>query len=147
MPIDVGGLDSGSSSNSGNTSINEKKLDAFDPTAVPTVGALLAEIDAWDGGADGGANDEVNGAADDKADSGNANAGTTARKLADYEKTSLRPYVEYFRRFVGAVLRDEVAAGGAGSGNGSGNGGKTGRMEKRAKSGVDTSGGTDPMEF
>ena len=61
------------------------KLDEFDPLAVPTVQELLAEIDAWKG-EDGG--DEAKG-------------------ISDWEKTSLKPYVDYFRSFVNGVMKEE----------------------------------------
>jgi len=65
--------------------IDTNALGDFDPLGVPTVQGLLQEIDAWREGDDGG-----------------------ARTLQDWEKTSLRPYVEYFRSFVGALLKDEL---------------------------------------
>lgn len=58
-------------------------VDAFNPLTVPTVLELLEEVDAWEG---------------DKA------AG-----IQDWQKTSLRPYVEYFGSFVRALLKDEEA--------------------------------------
>lgn len=62
------------------------KLEEFDPTAVPTVQTLLGEIDAWAG---------EEGAGDDTA------------SIQDWEKTSLKPYIEQFRTFVNALLKDE----------------------------------------
>jgi DNA primase small subunit len=62
------------------------KLEEFDPTAVPTVQSLLGEIDAWT---------EEDGAGDAKAG------------IQDWEKTSLKPYIEQFRTFVNALLKDE----------------------------------------
>ncbi|KAI0432421.1 prim-pol domain-containing protein [Xylaria sp. FL1042] len=67
--------------------IDTSKLDEFDPTAVPTVQELLGEIDNW--------------IKEEDAPSGDGKA------LADWEKTSLKPYVEYFRAFVLALMRDE----------------------------------------
>ncbi len=66
--------------------IDTDKLDEFDPTAVPTVQELLGEIDSW---------------------TGEDPAGGDAKNPADWEKTSLKPYVEYFRSFVLALMRDE----------------------------------------
>ncbi|KAI5920567.1 hypothetical protein F4810DRAFT_682507 [Camillea tinctor] len=68
-----------------------QKIEAFDPLAVPTVQGLLAEIDAWDGG-------HV------KKEEGEGSAG---KSLQDWEKTSLRPYIEFFRGFVLALMKDE----------------------------------------
>lgn len=62
------------------------KLEEFDPTAVPTVQNLLGEIDAWT---------EEDGAGDAKT------------SIQDWEKTSLKPYIEQFRTFVSALLKDE----------------------------------------
>jgi DNA primase small subunit len=66
--------------------IDTNRLDEFDPTAVPTIQELLAEIDSWK-------------AEDD--------AGDKDKALADWEKTSLKPYIEQFRSFVLALMRDE----------------------------------------
>lgn len=69
--------------------IDLRRLDKFDPLSVPTVTELLGEIDAWDSASkkvDG--NDEL-------------------KKTQDYEKTSLKPYVEYFRAHVAAILREQ----------------------------------------
>ena len=67
--------------------IDTKRLASFDPLKVPTVTELLGEIDVFDEKA--------------KVDHGDA------KKSQDYEKTSLRPYVEYFRVYVAGLLREE----------------------------------------
>lgn len=64
--------------------IDPQAAEPFDPFSVPTVQSLLAEIDAWQGG---------------PAD----------ERVQDWQKTSLKPYVEYFKRFVDGLVRDEVA--------------------------------------
>lgn len=66
--------------------INPKKAEDFDPLGVPTVTELLAEIDQWTAPEDG----EKEG-----------------KSIQDWEKTSLKPYVEYFRSFVIALMKDE----------------------------------------
>lgn len=66
--------------------INTKKCAEFDPLGVPTVAELLEEIDQWK--------------ADEDAEEG-------GKPLQDWEKTSLKPYVDYFRTFVSALMRDE----------------------------------------
>jgi len=71
--------------------IDVRRVEEFDPLGVPTVGELLAEIDAWKG------EDEEGGEGEE-------------RKMQDWQKTSLRPYVEYFRTFVDALIKDETAA-------------------------------------
>lgn len=64
--------------------INTKRLDDFDPIGVPTVTELLGEIDGW---TEEGDND--------------------GKSIQDWEKTSLKPYVEYFRSFVLSLMKDE----------------------------------------
>ena len=67
--------------------IDTRNLDGFDPLGVPTVTELLADIDEWTA--------PVDGPKDGKG-------------IQDWEKTSLRPYVEYFRSFVLALMKDEM---------------------------------------
>ncbi|CAK7208704.1 p48 polypeptide of DNA primase [Sporothrix curviconia] len=77
--------------------IDVRHLEEFDPLGVPTVQELLQEIDTYSSqGANGGSAEEIpqKPAADEK-------------KLQDWEKTSLRPYIEQFRTFVLALMRDE----------------------------------------
>ena len=70
--------------------IDLRRLDEFDPLAVPTVQSLVRDIDSWKGPAeeDVGAGDEVK------------------RHVQDWEKTGLRPYIEYFRSFVIGLMRE-----------------------------------------
>ena len=70
--------------------IDTKRLTEFDPLGVPTVTELLGEIDAFDGQAK-------------KEES-------HVKKPQDYEKTSLRPYVDYFKIYVAGLLREEKGA-------------------------------------
>lgn len=65
--------------------INTKDLEEFDPLGVPTVTELLKEIDEW--AASDGEND--------------------GKSIQDWEKTSLKPHVEYFRSFVLSLIKDE----------------------------------------
>jgi len=67
--------------------IDTKKLTEFDPLGVPTVIKLLGEIDEFDGRH---VSDEGQG-----------------QKVPDYEKTSLKPFVDYFKAYVGALLKEE----------------------------------------
>jgi len=67
--------------------IDTKRLTDFDPLGVPTVTELLGEIDVFDGRP-----------VKDKGE---------GQKFQDYEKTSLKPYVDYFRVYVGALLKEE----------------------------------------
>lgn len=66
--------------------INTKHCEEFDPLGVPTVTELLREIDEWTPPEDG----EKEG-----------------KTLQDWEKTSLKPYVDYFRSFVLSLMKDE----------------------------------------
>ncbi|KAI9749572.1 MAG: hypothetical protein M4579_006823 [Chaenotheca gracillima] len=75
--------------------IDTRALEAFDPLGVPTVTTLLDEIDAWEQPDEDGDQMQVDG------------SGPTGTRLQDYEKTSLKPYVEYFRTFVAGLLKDE----------------------------------------
>lgn len=65
--------------------IDTKKVEDFDPLGVPTVTQLLQEIDDWEG------------------EEGE-------KKLQDWEKTSLKPYVDYFRKFVAGLMEEEKPA-------------------------------------
>lgn len=66
--------------------INTKKCEDFDPLGVPTVTELLAEIDEW------------------QSEEG---AAVEGKVVQDWEKTSLKPYVDYFRNFVSSLMKDE----------------------------------------
>ncbi|KHO01044.1 DNA primase small subunit [Metarhizium album ARSEF 1941] len=69
--------------------IDTRELEQFDPLAVPTVQELLGEIDSWKGEGRGASQDD------------------NGKGISDWEKTSLKPYVEYFRSFVNGVMKDE----------------------------------------
>ena len=66
--------------------IYTKRCEEFNPLSVPTVTDLLREIDEWTGPEEGEKEGKV---------------------IQDWEKTSLKPYVEYFRSFVMMLMRDE----------------------------------------
>lgn len=87
--------------------INVRHLETFDPLTVPTVTNLLGEIDQWQGSDDDNSED---------------------KRLQDWEKTSLKPYMDFFRSFVAGLIRDEK-----------GEEGKRGRE--------DVTSVTEPMEF
>lgn len=70
--------------------IEASKAAEFDPLTVPTVTELLQEINQWD---------EERAKAEGKA--------TTVGKLSDYEKTSLKPHVVFFREFVAKLMKEE----------------------------------------
>jgi len=69
--------------------IDTRNLDAFDPLGVPTVTQLLQEIDEWDA---------KNGSLGEEEKS----------KVADWQRTSLKPYIEYFRGYVSNLLKEEA---------------------------------------
>ena len=68
--------------------IDVRRLEEFDPFAVPTVTQLLQEIDEWDGKNSGMSEEE-------------------RAKVQDWQKTSVKPYVEYFRGYVASLLKEE----------------------------------------
>jgi DNA primase small subunit len=65
--------------------IDPRNAEDFDPLAVPTVTELLEEIDQWSG----------------------PEGSEEAKPVQDWEKTSLKPFVEYFRSFVAGLMKDE----------------------------------------
>ncbi|KAF2640312.1 prim-pol domain-containing protein [Massarina eburnea CBS 473.64] len=69
--------------------IDHLNVDDFDPLSVPTVMDLLKEIDDWK------SEDSENG----------------DKKMQDWEKTSLKPYIEIFRIFVTGLLKEEKESG------------------------------------
>jgi len=81
------------------TAAGDMKLaESFDPLTVPKVNELLREVDRFGSGVDDGEN-QANGFVED---------GLTMRKLNDWEKTSLKPYVELFDGFVKSLLKSEM---------------------------------------
>ncbi|KAL8774970.1 MAG: hypothetical protein Q9209_000449 [Squamulea sp. 1 TL-2023] len=69
--------------------IDTRRVDKFDPLGVPTVTELLHEIDAWV--------PQIQGPESEDG----------SKRVQDYEKTSLKPYMDYFRSHVGALLKAE----------------------------------------
>lgn len=88
--------------------INTERAEHFDPLGVPTVTDLIPEIDDFDA-----KNKDVKVDAEDEMDvdvKGEEGVSSTApqgKRLADWEKTSLKPYVEYFRGFVNGLMKEE----------------------------------------
>ncbi|KAI5301854.1 hypothetical protein KEM56_001284 [Ascosphaera pollenicola] len=84
--------------------IDSSQFDQFDPFSVPTVAELISEINQYDVSA----RDEAaeHGQMDDAAAEGTS-ANPSIRRVQDFEKTSLKPYIEFFRRFVAGLLKSE----------------------------------------
>ncbi|KIY43299.1 prim-pol domain-containing protein [Fistulina hepatica ATCC 64428] len=77
--------------------IDPARIDEFDPTTVPTVGQLLTEL----------ASAPAKKAADNNEDQMDVDAqGGAKDHRPDWEKTSLRPYVEMFERYNAAIMED-----------------------------------------
>lgn len=74
-----------------------KRADSFDPLSVPKVNELLREVDQFGSGEAG--DEQANGYVED---------GVTMRKLNDWEKTSLKPFVELFDGFIKSLLKSEM---------------------------------------
>jgi DNA primase small subunit len=68
--------------------IDARRIEDFDPLAVPTVTQLLQQIDEW------------HLRNKDMSDEEKA-------KVADWQKTDLKPYVEYFKGHVANLLKEE----------------------------------------
>lgn len=85
--------------------IDPRKAEEFDPLSVPTVMNLLEEIDAYDAKHPAGTTDadlpDVEGSAVNGSDV------KGGRKMQDYEKTSLKPYIDFFRSFIANLLKEE----------------------------------------
>lgn len=85
----------------GNASINLKEVEDFDPFSVPRVTELLTEVDMYLKPAGGNS-------VEDEGDDGYIEDGVTMRKLQDWEKTSIKPYVECFEQFVRRLMKAEM---------------------------------------
>ena len=69
------------------------EVDSFDPQQVPTVTELLRDVDTYSNREDQDGDQEM--------------SGNGERRTPDWEKTRLKPYVDYFRGFVSNLLNDE----------------------------------------
>ncbi|OAL71723.1 DNA primase subunit Pri1 [Trichophyton violaceum] len=88
--------------------IDIKKVDNFNPLDTPTLFQLLDEINSWNP-SQANQQDQMPGS---DSGSGQDETDTAAkpRKIQDYEKTSLKPYIDYFRSFVAKLNSDERPA-------------------------------------
>lgn len=73
--------------------IDPQSFERFDPLNVPTVQGLVKEIDAWN---------ETAAAAE-----ANETEGGAEKHVLDWEKTSLKPYIDHFRSFATTLMKDE----------------------------------------
>ena len=74
------------------------EAEAFDPLTVPKVTELLKEVDTFQ---------SENGSI--KSEDGHfVEEGATMRKLSDWEKTRLKPYVEMFDAYVKTIMKSEA---------------------------------------
>lgn len=84
--------------------IDGQNPERFDPLSVPTVTELLSDIDDYDSkhpiSSNSGSGMEANGEKSSVPD----------RKIQDYEKTRLKPYVDYFRAFIANLNKEERSA-------------------------------------
>ena len=98
-----------------------QQLDDFDPFTVPKVTELLDEVDSYGKVNDVDDDEKESDAAvkdEDGAATTNGHAGAngyvedgvTMRKVQDWEKTRLKPYVELFEGFVRRLMKSEMAA-------------------------------------
>ncbi|CAG8894064.1 unnamed protein product [Penicillium nalgiovense] len=87
--------------------IDPRNAENFDPLSVPTVMSLLAEIDEYDAKHPAGTAEadipDVEGSAMNGSDI------KGSRKVQDYEKTSLKPYIDFFRSFIAGLIKEERA--------------------------------------
>lgn len=106
--------------------IDPNNAENFDPLTVPTAMQLLNEIDEYDAKHPAGTAEadapEVEGSAMNGSDM------KGGRKLQDYEKTSLKPYIDFFRSFIAGLMKEE-------------------RAGKRERDGNEPAVKADPMEF
>ncbi|KAJ5520218.1 DNA primase small subunit eukaryotic/archaeal [Penicillium fimorum] len=87
--------------------IDPRNAENFDPLTVPTVMDLLAEIDEYDAKHPAGtAEADI---PDVEASAMNGSDMKGGRKVQDYEKTSLKPYIDFFRSFVAGLIKEERA--------------------------------------
>jgi DNA primase small subunit len=87
--------------------IDTRRVEDFDPFTVPTVVELLGDLDKWRAEhqqSQDGVDASMNGTMEDGEDS------KRKEKLQDWEKTRLKPYIDYFRGFVAGLLKDEERA-------------------------------------
>lgn len=73
----------------------------FNPMNAPNLRVLQNELEVWD-------NRRVNRDSSQPPEDSESDAAPDERKLADYEKTSLKPYIDFFGKYVNNLLKDEL---------------------------------------
>lgn len=84
--------------------IDTGKLEDFDPLDVPTLQGLVRDVDAY---MEGQINVDVEGQGQGNKEGEGVEEG---KHVQDWEKTRLRPYIQYFRGFVNGLMKDEREA-------------------------------------
>ncbi|KAL8243838.1 hypothetical protein R6Q59_010096 [Mikania micrantha] len=72
-----------------------KRAEDFDPLTVPKVTELLEEVDQFH-------------SSESKTDNSQEEEGFTMKRVSDWEKTSLKPYIELFEEHVRAIIKSET---------------------------------------
>lgn len=70
----------------------------FNPMNAPNLSMLQTELEIW----------ETKRIKGDSSQQGDSETETDDKRILDYEKTSLKPYVDYFSKFVNGLLKDEL---------------------------------------
>jgi DNA primase small subunit len=78
-------------------------VDEFDPFEVPKVTELLGEIDTWQSKVKKEESEDGFGVKE-----GYVQEGASVRKVQDWEKTRLKPYIEVFEKFIRELVKDET---------------------------------------
>lgn len=70
----------------------------FNPMNAPNLSLLQTELEIW----------ETKRIKGDSSQQGDSETESDDRRVLDFEKTSLKPYVDYFAKFVNDLLKDEL---------------------------------------
>lgn len=88
--------------------IDGRNPEDFDPLSVPTVTELLSEIDEYDAKHPTSSSEMAPTAPDGEGSTANMDSDIKGgRRIPDYEKTRLKPYVDHFRSFIANLLKEE----------------------------------------